>query len=53
MSKRLGAYAEYVADPKEIRPSLERAKASGRPSVKRDLPIRRRGREGALAHEVD
>lgn len=29
----LGGYGEFVADPKEIRSALERAKASGLPSL--------------------
>ena len=33
MVKGLGAYGEFVDDPNEIRPALERAKESGRPSL--------------------
>ena len=33
MVKGLGGYGEFVDDPNEIRPALERAKASGKPSL--------------------
>lgn len=33
MVKGLGGYGEFVEDPNEIRPALERAKASGLPSL--------------------
>jgi acetolactate synthase-1/2/3 large subunit len=33
MVKGLGGYGEFVEDPNEIRPALERAKESGRPSL--------------------
>ena len=33
MVKGLGGYGEFVDDPNEIRPALERAKESGRPSL--------------------
>jgi len=33
MAKELGAHGEYVEQPNEIRPALERAWASGKPSV--------------------
>jgi acetolactate synthase-1/2/3 large subunit len=29
----LGGYGEAVRDPKDIRPALERARASGKPSL--------------------
>ena len=33
IARELGAYGEEVSDPDEIRPSLERAFASGKPAV--------------------
>ena len=32
-AKMLGGYGEEVRDPKDIRPALERARASGKPSL--------------------
>jgi thiamine pyrophosphate-dependent acetolactate synthase large subunit-like protein len=33
MAEALGCYAEYVEEPDEIRPAIERAFASGRPAL--------------------
>jgi thiamine pyrophosphate-dependent acetolactate synthase large subunit-like protein len=33
MAEVFGGYGEFVEDPKDIRPALERAKASGKPAV--------------------
>ena len=55
VSEGLGAHVEYVDDPAEIRPALERAAASGRPAVINVItdPTAKAEQVRFSAHEVD